>query len=280
MLNAVTGQRLFGIPATGFLVCTHCGAKFVPEDNKYRLVSIARKKDPLWGRYLNTTMSSDEWEAIARDVMPRETTQRTRERGGFRQKSSSGTREKNLENTIGRLAVPVGTRTLYFTMLTLQYRWQGIHDLFSRNKTPLNAIIRLPSYRHLAQVVQDDYAHYLDVPVGFFLSELKSRKDVFYGEFLHKYGDETFCKFRTDTGGIAAEGGVFVVAVKGVIRMTGPCRTAFSHLVNDELGWLSPDTCYRDGGGIYVHPVGDEDEIARIVGELNAEECGQKDLVG
>jgi hypothetical protein len=90
---------------------------------------------------------------------------------------------------------------------------------------------------------------------------------------------------------------VFVVAVKGEIRVTGPCRTVFSHLVNDELGWLSPETCYRDGdparcrinallcshrkeGGIYVHPVEDEDEVARIVRELNAEECGQKDLVG
>jgi hypothetical protein len=133
--------------------------------------------------------------------------------------------------------------------------------------------------------------------VGFFLSELKSKKDIFFREFLHTYGDETFCIYRTDTGGIAAEGGVFVVAVKGEIRVTGPCRTVFSHLVNDELGWLSPETCYRDGdparcrinallcnhrkeGGIYVHPVEDEDEVARIVRELNAEECGQKDLVG
>ncbi len=297
MLNAVTGQRLFGIPPTGFLVCTHCGAKFVPDNNNYRLVSIARKKDPLWGRYLNTTMSSDEWEAIARDVRPNETTQRTRERGGFRQKSSSGTREKNLENTIGRLAVPVGTRTLYFTMLSLQYRRGSIHGLFSRNKSPVNAVIRLPAYRHLAQAVQDDYAHYLDVPVGFFLSELKSRKDIFYREFLHEYGDETFCMCRTGTGGIAAQRGVFIVAVDGEIRATGSCRTAFSDMVNDELGWLSAETCYRDGdpvrcrinallcshrkdGGIYVHPVEDDDEIARIVRELNAEECGQKDPVG
>jgi hypothetical protein len=158
-------------------------------------------------------------------------------------------------------------------------------------------IIRLPSYRHLAQVVQDDYAHYLDIPVGFFLSELKSQKDVFYREFLHNYGDETFCICRTDTGGIAAERGVFVIAARGEIRATGPCRTAFSQLVNDELGWLSPETCYRDGdpvrcrinallcshrrdGGIYVHPVEDDDEIARIVRDLNAEECEMKGQVG
>ena len=297
MLNAVIGQRLFGIPATGFLACTHCGAKFVPDNNNYRLVSIARKKDPLWSRYLNTTMSPDAWEAIAREVRSPKKTQRTHVQGNHRQKSSSGNREKNNEKTGGNLAVPVGTRTLYFTMLTLQYRRGGIHDLFSRNKTPLNAIIRLPSYRHLAQAVQDDYAHYLDVPVGFFLSELKSRKDVLYREFLHEYGDETFCICRTGTGGIAAQRGVFVVAVKGVIRVTGLCRTAFSHLVNDELGWLSPETCYRDGdparcrinallcshrkeGGINVHPVGDEDEIARIVKELNAEECEMVGLVG
>jgi hypothetical protein len=175
-------------------------------------------------------------------------------------------------------------------MLTLQYRQRGIHDLFSRNTTLLSTVIRLSSRRHLAQAVQNDYAQYLGVPVGFFLSELKSRKDTFYREFLNNYGDETFCRFRTDTGGIAAERGVFVVAVGEEIRATGYCRTAFSHMVNDELGWLSPDTCYRDGdpvrcrinallcsnrkdGGIYVHPVGDDDEIAQIAEELNAEEC-------
>jgi len=297
MLNGVTGQRLFGIPPTGFLLCTHCGAKFVPDAKNYRLVSIAIKKDPLWGRYLNTTMSPDEWDAIARDVRPRETTQRTRERGGFRQKSSSDTRKKNNENTRGRLAVPVGTRMLYFTRLALQYRRGNIHDLFSRNKIPVSAIIRLPAYRDLAQAVQDNYAHYLDVPVGFFLSELKSTKEVLYREFLHQYGDETFCICRTGTGGISTERGVFVVTVNGEIRATGPCSTAFCDMVNDELGWLSPETCYRDGdpvrcrinallcsyrkdGGIYVHPVEDDDEIARIVRELNAGECGQKDPVG
>ena len=297
MLNAVTGQRLFGIPPTGFLLCTHCGAKFVPDNNNYRLVSIAIKKDPLWGRYLNRTMSPDAWEAVARDVRPPEKKQHVHTRGDHRQKSVSITRDNNSAKAGGRLAVPVGTRTLYFTMLALQYRRGGIHDLFSRNTTLLTEIIRLPAYRHLAQVVQDDYARYLDVPVGFFLSELKSRKDVFYREFLHKYGDETFCICRTDTGGIAAERGVFVVAVKGEIRATGLCRTAFSQVVNNELGWLSPKTCYRDGdsarcrinallcshrkdGGVYVHPVEDDDVVAWIVGNLNAEEWGMKGRAG
>ena len=132
MLNAVIGQRLFGIPATGFLACTHCGAKFVPDDNKYRLVSITIKKDPLWGRYLNTTMSPDAWEAIARYVRPKKKTQRTCERGDHQQNSSFGIPGKNNEKTGGRLAVPVGTRMLYFTMLALQYRQGNIHDLFSR----------------------------------------------------------------------------------------------------------------------------------------------------
>jgi hypothetical protein len=289
MLNAVIGQRLFGIPATGFLLCTHCGAKFVPDDNNYRLVSIAMKKDPLWGRYLNTTMSPDAWEAIARELKSPEKKQPILTQGHHQQKSPANTREKNNEKTGGRLAIPVGDRTLYFTMLTLQYRQRGIHDLFSRNKTPLRTVIRLPSCLHLAKAVHNDYAHYLDVPVGFFLSELKGRKDTFYREFLNIHGDETFCRFRTDTGGIAAERGVFVVAVGQEIRATGPCRTAFSSMVNDELGWLSPDTCYRHGdpvrcrinallcshrktGGIYIHPVGDDDEIAQIAGELNAEE--------
>jgi hypothetical protein len=294
MLNPVTGQRLFGIPATDFLACTHCGAKFVPDNKNFRLVSIAVKKDPLWGRYLNATMSPDAWEAIALDSGSPEKKQRVHTRGDHRQKTTSSTKEKNIPGAGGRLAVPVGTRTLYFTPLSLHYQRRGIHDLFSRNTTTLKEMIGLPGYRHLAGVVLGHYVHYIHIPVGLFLLELKTRRDGFYWEFLNNHGDETYCAFRTDSGALTAQRGVFVVAVNGEIRATGPCFDSFCQTVNDKLGWLLPEACYLTGdpdhcrinalmcshrkdGGIFVHMVDDDAEIDRIVMELNAEYRMSKD---
>ncbi|MDD4484757.1 MAG: hypothetical protein PHD55_10365, partial [Methanoregula sp.] len=38
ILNRVEGKQLFGIPPTDYyLDCSHCGAKFVPEKNRFRL---------------------------------------------------------------------------------------------------------------------------------------------------------------------------------------------------------------------------------------------------
>jgi hypothetical protein len=221
--------------------------------------------------------------------------QRFRKQGDRRQNATSITRqpEKNIQNAGGRLVVPLGAQTLYFIAINLHYQRRNIHDLFSKNATPLQEMIRLPAYRHQAQTVQDHYSHYLDTPVGFFLLELKNRNDGFYREFLHEYGDGTFCIFCTDAVGSAARRGVFVVAVKGEVSATGSSPESFSRTVNDELGWLAPETCYlagdparcrinslvcrhRKDAGIFVHPVNDNNERERLVMEVNAAYCRGK----
>ena len=93
-LKAVTGQRLFGIMPTDFIACIHCGAKFVPDNDDYRLVSIAIKSDPVWGRYLNKTMSTDAWEAIALQSGSLAKGQQVRTRGDHRQKTTTHANKK------------------------------------------------------------------------------------------------------------------------------------------------------------------------------------------
>jgi hypothetical protein len=296
-LKAVTGQRLFGIMSTDFIACVHCGAKFVPDNDDYRLVSIAIKSDPVRGRYLNKTMSPDAWEAIALQSGSLAKGQQVRTRGDHRQKTTTHANKKNIPNTQERLALPVGFRTHYFTALALHYQRRGIQDLYSQNTISLQEIIRLPGYRSLAPAVHDQYSHYLGTPVGFFLLELKEQKEMFYREFLHEYGDQIFCTFRTNDDGVAEQKGVFVVAVNGEVRATGTSLTTFSRTVNDELGGLLPESCYRAGdparchinallcrhkndGGIFVHPVKDEAEIHRISQELQARYSTKKNEKG
>jgi hypothetical protein len=297
MLKTVTGQRLFGIMPTDFIACTHCGAKFVPDNDDYRLVSIAVKSDPIWGRHLNKTMSPDAWEALAHQSGSLAKRQQDRTRRDQRQKATTRANEKIIPNPQESLAVPVGSRTHYFTTLTLHYQRRGIHDLYSRNTVSLQEIIRLPAYRSLAPVIHDQYSNYLGTPVGFFLLELKERKDMFYREFLHEYGDQVFCSFRTDDDGIAKQNGVFVVAVNGEVRATGASLNTFCRTVNEELGWLPPEMCYHAGdpfpchinallcrhkndGGIFVHPVKDEDEVHRIAHELQVRYTTKKNGEG
>ena len=71
ILGRVTGKRLFGIPPTDFYFdCSHCGAKFTPEKDRFRLVSIARIADPRWRQYLNSSRTPDEWSALIREETP------------------------------------------------------------------------------------------------------------------------------------------------------------------------------------------------------------------
>ena len=51
-------------PTDYYLDCSHCGAKFIPEKDRFRLVSIARISDPRWRQYLNSCRKPDEWAAL------------------------------------------------------------------------------------------------------------------------------------------------------------------------------------------------------------------------
>jgi len=56
ILNRIVGKQLFGIPHTDFYIeCTWCGAKFIPVGTRFRLVSIATVRDPLWRKHLDQT---------------------------------------------------------------------------------------------------------------------------------------------------------------------------------------------------------------------------------
>lgn len=285
------GQRLFGVHGTDFLVCTSCGARFVAEAGKFRLVSIAKKRDPAWASLLNRQLSGDEWRAVARGgsglkitIAPGSAAEKT----GRKARSKSPARP-----SAKRFALDVGERTLYFTPLRLQFGKGMARDLFAKRKEPLREILRLPAYHDCAVSVVDKYRTWLDAPVGFFLVSIRDRRDSNFRKFLNEYGNNTFCMFMAADADLAQKRGVWIVVHDGTVCAAGESLCSFAATVNEELGCLQPMSCYRDGspercrinsivcgnrqagGGLFVYPVEREDEIRKLAREIGSSASSQ-----
>jgi len=285
-LRPVTGQRLYGIAETDFTACTSCGARFVPKAGRFTLVAIAKKQDPLQADLLNCSLTPAEWQAVAQgeDVRVAGSPKtRTTIATGRKDGRSGGSRAAR-----GRLALEVGSQIRYFSLLPVHVSRSSIRDLFAKRQEPLREILRHAAYAGIAQEAAERYRHYLDVPVGPFLLGLKDRRDASYRKFLNRYGDSTFCTFRTTASRVAEQRGVFVVATNdGTVLAAGASLRPFCETINGDLGDLSPPACYLDGdpdrcrvnsllcsrssrAGLFVHPLDDRDGIARIAAELTA----------
>jgi len=284
-LSMVTGQRLFGIPETDFLACTHCGAKFVPAGDQFRLVAITRIEDPLWKRNLNTTRTPHEWADIASQI---KTNTRTGSSGNVSPAKkmthdtgpSPFTRMKD-----GTLGFTQRNQTHYFRPLHLEISRGTVPGLFSKVNEKVRDIIRLQAYHEVRPVVEARYTGYLDQKIGFFLSELKKNNDSLYRSFLNPYGDEDYCRFRvTDPQGPGKDG-VWIVVTGITIRAAGVYHNGFAPMINEKAGSILPSACYRDGdeescrinalicrnrtdAGVYVHPMAHEQGMTQLLAAL------------
>jgi len=283
-LDRVSGRQLFGLPYTEYYIaCSVCGAKFVPEGTQFRLVSIARIRDPLWKSLLDKACTPEAWSAIAGTA-------------------GSGTRDGKKHNPAemkpeaikpgvfltmknGSVAVQCGEKTLYFKPVRLVHAGSARSGLFSYAQIPLREILDQPAYAHVKEIVLARYVRYLPLRVGLFLWERRERHDPFYREFLNPYGDEKFGMFRMKECDDAHRSGVFIVVSRGEIVCGGCSRGSFSDTINEYLGRVSSRDCYLDGDPvrcrinallaakktdttIYVHPLEDPDECQRVAETL------------
>jgi hypothetical protein len=285
ILQKVTGKQLFGIQATDYYIeCTHCGAKYIPEKENFRLVAIVKIRDPRWKQHLNSSHSPDAWAALAQSSA---SVSRQRVPASVRKIVPKIAGEVNTgvfpKLKDGSIAVPSGEKTLFFRHVTLQFGRSIQVALFSRSTRTLADIISLPPYSDIRPDIERAYDPYLPVPVGVFLAEQKKRGEQLYHAFLNSYGDEEYCTFRIDEDEHAQQKGVIMILVKGKMGYAGPCHTAFGTLMNDELGRIIPDMCYRDGNetacrinslicssrdsvGLFMHAMTDDaaiDELSR-----------------
>ncbi len=287
ILQKITGKQLFGMPSMDYYIeCTHCGAKLVPEKENFRLVSIAKIRDPRWRQYLNTSRSADAWATIAEGNLifkrlPVPARHPVPKPAG---EVSTGSFAKMKD---GSIAVPFGEKTLFFRSVSLQFGRNVQVALFSRTTRTLAALLMLPEYSAIKPVIEQQYSRYLPVMAGIFLAEKKLRDDPLVREFLHPYGGEDFCSFRMPDDEHAGQKGVILVLVKGKVAYIGTCHTSFGTFINDELGRIIPDMCYRDGNetacrvnsiicahrdsaGLFIHAMTDDRAIDVLAADLTA----------
>jgi hypothetical protein len=282
ILNRVVGKQLFGLPHTDFYIeCTHCGAKFIPVGTRFRLVSIATVRDPLWRKNLDQTFPAETWAALARGTAP----------GGKSLPPSSGKKPVTPSPKLpvggltrlkdGSLVVPYGEKTLYFKPVQLEFSGPVREDYFTRVQKPLEEVIKNPAFSHLLSPIQARYSPCLPLKTGLFLHQLKERQDPFYREFLNTYGDEKYGTFRLGDTKEGDRKGVLIVVVNRAIFDVFNCTDSIRSTINDMLGRISPEDCLLTGdstrcrinallctskkeAGIFIQSSGDDEERVRI----------------
>src|SRR5208337_3661294 len=307
ILGRVTGKRLFGTPPTDFyLDCSHCGAKFIPEKDRFRLVSIARITDPRWRQYLNSCRKPDEWSALAGEDVParpapRIATSRYRMASPKKVKTPLPQppvhrQEKPAQpvegvpvtfSTLrdGTLAVTGTAKTLYFRPASLRFLRGVRHDLFSHTERTLQDALEGPAFAEIKPLFVQDYLHYLPLRLGPVTEELRRKNDPLYRKLLNRFGDEDFSSFAMEDEEQAHRKGLIMVYVQGKLCYVAGCHAAFADLVDHSFGNITADRCYRDGDGtacrinslvtafrgtsvIWLHELSDDNAIDAAVSDL------------
>jgi hypothetical protein len=303
ILNRVFGKQLYGIPHTDYYIeCTHCGAKFIPEKEKFCLVSIATIRDPIWKHNLNRSFSPESWMEIAR-ASGTGTAKRASTSTFFRASPATPVSAPHVSpprnpfvsvvlrtGTLlpmkdGSLGVPVKDKILYFKPVKLIFSGGLKEDIFEKEPKLLKDVISTPVYSHLKEKTEEKYANYLPLRLGLFLWERKEKHDPFYREFLNPWGDEKYGTFMVEDSDLSGRKGVYLVMADGKATHAGYSHESFKKTLTLEFSRITAGDCYLDRDGtrcrinallcslkktssIYLHAVDNEDEQARIVNVL------------
>ncbi len=269
ILGRVTGKRLFGIPPTDFYFdCSHCGAKFTPEKDRFRLVSIARIADPRWRQYLNSSRTPDEWSALIREETPvRQAPSRiatSRYRMASRKPEAPHQtppvrRPEKSVRPIEGVPVPFSTlrdgslivtgtpKTLYFRPVGLRFLRGTRHDLFCQAKRTLRQALDSTAFAGVKPVFVHEYAQYLPLRLGPVTEDLRRKNDPRYRLLLNRYGDADFSSFAMENPEQAQMKGILIVFLQGKLCHVAACHTTFEDLVDHTFGNINADRCYCDG---------------------------------
>jgi hypothetical protein len=178
--------------------------------------------------------------------------------------------------------IAINGQQLEFIHIPIVLHKQGIVDLFAlKNNKSLAETLSSKRYSGFSKEIILRYPHSLDKKLGEFLLELKNIGDLFYLQFLNKYGDSVFCDFSIASTPITKLKGIYSFAIGSEIKYFGRSHDPFEKRLNQGYGHLSQKNCFRDGQStncrinsliakkhkdvsFYLYPIDDDIEIDRL----------------
>jgi len=166
-----------------------------------------------------------------------------------------------------------------------------------KNNKSLQETFQSSRYQKFKLYTEENYSSSLPMMLGDFLYALKLKNDMFYKEFLNKYGDLEYSRFMLSDSSQYNLKGVYFYYVNDELKYIGRCRDSMQKRVNSGYGNISPKNCYIDGQStnckvnalvtqnrervkLKIYPMNDIKEIeeleSRLIDELMPEWNGRK----
>jgi len=166
-----------------------------------------------------------------------------------------------------------------------------------KNNKSLQETFQSSRYKKFKLYTEENYSSSLPMMLGDFLYALKLKNDMFYKEFLNKYGDLEYSRFMLSDSFQYNLKGVYFYYVNDELKYIGRCRDSMQKRVNSGYGNISPKNCYIDGQStnckvnalvtqnrgsvkLKIYPMDDIKEIeeleSRLIDELMPEWNGRR----
>jgi hypothetical protein len=160
----------------------------------------------------------------------------------------------NFDREIIKLQILAHNIELEFSRVSLLFLESGLTNLFAlKNDKTLEETLLDPKYKKFAKKIVVNYPLSLQKKLGNFLLELKNNTDPFYLEFLNKYGDTNYCKFKILDPIHGKKKGLYLYVANEEIMYIGRCNDCFYKRINVGYGNISPKNCYIDGQATNCH---------------------------
>jgi len=150
--------------------------------------------------------------------------------------------------------------TLIFKEVSFEVKKYDIESIFqnlyknsSGEGKTLKETLKKKRYIKFKEICEIDYKDYLELGFIDFLVELKEKNDVFYKNFLNKYGERDFCEFLISDESVHNKKGLYLYTVDDEIKYIGRCRDNFKNRINNGYGHISPKKCFLDGNSTNCH---------------------------
>jgi hypothetical protein len=141
-----------------------------------------------------------------------------------------------------------------FKNYELSFSEKRRHNIFSeKNNKTLMETLKNKRYSKFFGEVMKHYKDGINKKLGDFLIELKNNNDIFYKNFLNKYGDEIYVEFKISDNSIYNLKGLYLYISNNILKYIGKTNDTISKRINNGYGKIHPKNCYIDGQSTNCH---------------------------